>query len=113
MRGWDLGSRGGKNQFVNTIEYWHFLMSHKKWNAWFFKWAMGLQLGVFGDAGTAWSEDADFRRNWIGGAGGGLRLLIPGNVMFRLDVAAGDEGSEVAFFIAAREKAVAQRDRVR
>ena len=43
----------------------------------------------------------------------GLRLLMPANVMFRFDLAAGEEGVGVRFFISGEEKAVAQRDRVR
>jgi len=113
VRGWDLGSREGKNQFINTLEYWHVLMRHKRWKAWFFKWAMGLQLGVFGDAATAWSGSDQFNGNWIGGGGIGLRILLPQSVMFRFDVAMGESGVGVGFFISGREKAVAQKDRVR
>jgi outer membrane protein assembly factor BamA len=113
VRGWDLGSREGKNQFLNTLEYWHVLMGYKKWQAWFFKWAMGFQAGVFGDVGTAWSTSEQFNQNWIGGGGVGFRLLLPGSVLFRFDVAAGESGVGVGLFISGREKAVAQRDRVR
>jgi hemolysin activation/secretion protein len=113
VRGWDLGSRDGKNQFLNTLEYWHVLIRHKKWRAGFFKWAMGLQVGVFGDVGTAWSNSEEFNQNWIGGGGVGFRLLIPSSVMFRLDVAAGESGIGLGLFISGGEKAVAQRDRVR
>jgi outer membrane protein assembly factor BamA len=113
VRGWSLGSREGKNQFINTVEYWHALMDHKRWKFWFFKFAMGFQLGVFGDAGVAWSESSQFEQNWIGGGGVGLRLLVPASVMFRIDVAGGEEGAKIRFFVASREKAVAQLDRVR
>jgi len=113
VRGWSLGSREGKNQFINTVEYWHALMDHKKWSIWFFKFAMGFQLGIFGDAGVAWSEGDEFHANWIGGGGAGLRLLTPGAVMFRIDVAGGEDGAGLRLFISSREKAVAQRDRVR
>jgi outer membrane protein assembly factor BamA len=113
VRGWDLGSRDGKNQFLNTLEYWHVLIRHKKWRAGFFKWAMGLQVGVFGDVGTAWSNSEEFNQNWIGGGGVGFRLLIPSSVMFRLDVAVGESGIGLGLFISGGEKAVAQRDRVR
>jgi len=88
-------------------------MGYKKWEAWFFKWAMGFQLSVFGDVGTAWSTNEQFHQNWIGGGGVGLRLLLPGSVLFRFDVAGGESGVGVGMFISGREKAVAQRDRVR
>jgi len=113
VRGWDLGSREGKNQFINTLEYWHVLMGYKKWKVWFFKWAMGFQAGVFGDVGTAWSTNEQFHQNWIGGGGIGFRLILPGSVLFRFDVAAGESGVSLGLFISGREKAVAQRDRVR
>ena len=77
------------------------------------KWAMGFQVGVFGDVGTAWSTSEQFHQNWIVGGGVGLRLLFPASVMFRLDVAAGESGVGLGFFISGGEKAVAQRDRVR
>jgi outer membrane translocation and assembly module TamA len=114
VRGWSLGSRDGKNQWINTLEYWRLLADHQKWKIWFFKFAMGLQLGVFGDAGTAWSGGSDdFRQSWIGGGGLGLRFLVPYIVMFRTDVAVGEEGYNVRFFLGTWEKAEAQRLRVR
>jgi outer membrane protein assembly factor BamA len=113
IRGWGLGSRQGKNQFLNTAEYWHVLVGYKVWKVWFFRFALGLQLGVFGDVGTAWSDGSQFQRNWIGGGGVGVRLLTPGNVMFRFDLAAGEEGPGLRMFISGQEKAVAQRERVR
>ena len=113
IRGWGLGSREGKNQFINTVEYWHAVMDHKRWKILFFKFAMGLQLGAFGDVGVAWSTRDQFHQNWIGGGGVGLRLLVPSSVMFRFDMATGEEGLGLRLFISSREKAVAQRDRVR
>jgi outer membrane protein assembly factor BamA len=113
VRGWELGSRDGMNQFINTVEYWYVLMRHKRCKAWFFKWAMGLQLGAFGDIGTAWNNNDEFHSSWIGGGGLGLRILLPTSVMFRLDLAVGQEGIGVGFFISGREKGVAQLDRVR
>ena len=74
---------------------------------------MGFQVGVFGDVGTAWSTREEFDQNWIGGGGVGLRLLLPGSVMFRFDVAGGESGAGLGLFISGREKAAAQLDRVR
>jgi len=113
VRGWSLGSRDGKNQFVNTAEYWHLLVDYQKWKIWFLKFALGLQLGVFGDVGTAWTTSEEFSQSWIGGGGLGLRFLMPAILMFRADVATGEEGYVVRFFLGTKEKAVAQRDRVR
>jgi outer membrane translocation and assembly module TamA len=74
---------------------------------------MGLQLAAFGDAGTAWSNSEEFGQNWIAGGGLGLRLLMPAILMIRADVAYGEEGAGVRFMVGTREKAVAQRQRVR
>jgi hypothetical protein len=41
IRGWDLGSPVGKNQFINTAEYWHLLLDHKRVDFWFFRMALG------------------------------------------------------------------------
>ena len=43
----------------------------------------------------------------------GLRFLIPALVMFRTDLAVGEDGFKVGFFLGTWEKAVAQRRRVR
>lgn len=113
VRGWSLGSRDGKNQWINTAEYWHLLLPYQKLKIWFLKVAMGLQLGAFGDAGTAWSSSEEFGQNWIAGGGLGLRFLMPAILMFRADVAYGEDGAGVRFMVGTREKAVAQRQRVR
>ncbi len=113
VRGWSLGSRQGQNQWLNTIEYWFRLMDQKRWKFWFIKWRMGLQIGVFGDFGTAWSDYQDLETNFIGGGGVGLRLTMPVVTMFRLDFAYGEEGMGIRFFIGGGEKAMAQKFRVR
>jgi outer membrane protein assembly factor BamA len=113
VRGWSLGSRDGKNQWINTAEYWRLLVDYRKFKIWFMKFAMGLQLGVFGDAGTAWSGGDEFNQNWIAGGGVGLRFLMPAILMFRADVAYGEDGGSIRFFLGTREKAVTQRQRVR
>ena len=74
---------------------------------------MGLQLGVFGDAGTAWTDGDEFGQSWIAGGGAGLRFLMPAILMFRADVAYGEDGYTVRFFLGLRDKAVTQRLRVR
>ena len=49
----------------------------------------------------------------VGGGRLGVRFLIPSILMFRTDVATGEEGFSVRFFLGTKEKAVAQRERVR
>lgn len=113
VRGWGLGARNGKNQWLNTAEYWYTLMDQKKWRVWFIKWRMGFQLGAFGDFGTAWSEPSRLEQNMIGGYGAGFRLTLPVITVVRFDFAYGEEGGSVQFLIGGAEKATAQRQRVR
>lgn len=49
----------------------------------------------------------------VGGGRLGVRFRIPSILMFRTDVATGEEGFSVRFFLGTKEKAVAQRERVR
>jgi outer membrane protein insertion porin family len=113
VRGWDLGSRIGQNQFLNTIEYWHMLVPYKKYEVWFLKQALGLQGAAFFDAGTAWNTSDQFSQHWIAGGGVGVRVLIPSNVMFRFDLAIGQPGLGFGINIGSQEKAAMQRERVR
>ena len=91
VRGWDLGAREGKNQFINTIEYWHFLIEPKSYKIWILKQMLALQGAIFLDAGTAWAGKRDFNKNWILGGGVGLRLITALGVTLRFDVSIGQE----------------------
>ncbi len=113
VRGWELGSRHGQNQWLLTAEYWYRLMEQKKWKVWFIKWRMGFQIGVFGDLGTVWTEYEDLGENWIGGYGAGFRLSLPVITVVRLDVGYGPNGGVVRFHVGGAEKATAQKFRVR
>jgi outer membrane protein assembly factor BamA len=113
VRGWALGVREGQNQWLNTAEYWFRLMEQKKWKFWFIKWRMGLQIGVLGDLGTAWTDYQDLEDNMIGGLGAGLRLTLPVVTMIRFDVAHSVEGTSFYVAIGGGEKADAQKSRVR
>jgi len=37
----------------------------------------GLHIAGYGDLGTAWTDEVDFSRDFIGSAGYGVRLIIP------------------------------------
>jgi outer membrane protein insertion porin family len=112
VRGWPLGSRVGKNQWLNTLEYWFMLKRQRAYRFWFIKMRLGLQLGLFGDVGTAWNTSQEFGDNFIGGFGAGLRVTIPVVVLLRLDVGYSPQnGFSIA--IGGAEKAYAQRFRVR
>lgn len=112
VRGWPLGSRRGKNQWLSTAEYWYVLLRQRAYRFWFLKMRLGLQLGVFGDVGTAWDTSKEFSDNFIAGFGVGLRLTLPVVVMLRLDVGYSPQHG-LMLSIGGSEKAVAQRARVR
>ena len=112
VRGWPLGSRVGKNQWLNTLEYWFVLKKQRKYRFWFIKMRLGLQLALFGDVGTAWDTSQEFNDNFIAGFGAGLRLTLPVVVVLRLDVGYSPQHG-FAIAIGGSEKAVAQRLRVR
>jgi outer membrane translocation and assembly module TamA len=88
-------------------------MEQKKWKFWFIKWRMGLQIGVLGDLGTAWTDYEDLEDNMIGGLGAGLRLTLPVITMIRFDVAYGVDGTSFYVAVGGAEKAEAQKSRVR
>jgi len=113
VRGWPLGSRVGKNQWLNTAEYWFRLFDERAFRFWFIKWRMGFQLALFGDVGTAWYDGPEFGENFIAGFGGGVRLTIPVVVLLRLDVAYSKDEFGIKFAVGGSEKAIAQRQRVR
>ncbi|MDX1393028.1 MAG: BamA/TamA family outer membrane protein [Gemmatimonadota bacterium] len=113
VRGWSLGSREGKNQLLGTAEYWFNVVPLEAYRIWFIRFAMGLQIAAFADVGTAWNTSSQFRQNWIGGGGAGLRLVIPQTVMVRFDLAFGEPAMGLIFSVGGNEKAFAQKQRVR
>jgi len=114
VRGWELDSRRGKNQFVNTAEYRVTLVEPKVLSPFGLSVDVGLQAAFFGDFAVAWNESNEFKKkNAIGGYGVGLRLLVPFVNMFRFDFAKGESGKSFSVHIGAASKAVAQRFRVR
>ncbi len=115
VRGWELDSRRGKHQFLNTAEYRFTLLEPRLLTAPFgLTFDIGLQLALFGDLGIAWDESEQFKSdNFIGGFGFGLRFLVPFVNMFRVDFGFGEPGESIRLHIGAFEKPVAQRFRVR
>jgi outer membrane protein assembly factor BamA len=110
----DLGDElSGKNQLLGTAEYSLTLIPLRRWDIWKIALRMGLEVAVFADVGIAWTEAADFTtRRTRGGVGGGLRLLVPGSEMVRLDVGwSPDSGFQ--FHFANGTKPKAQRARLR
>lgn len=110
----DLGEElSGKNQLLGTAEYALTVIPLRRWDLWKISLRLGAELAVFADAGIAWSESRDFTtRRARGGLGGGLRLLVPGSEMVRLDVGwSPDFGFH--FHFANGTKPKAQRARLR
>jgi outer membrane protein assembly factor BamA len=116
IRGYDieLGREiSGKNQLVGTAEYSWTLMPLRRVDLSFLSFRVGVEVAVFGDAGIAWSEANEFAMDRArGGLGGGVRLLVPGAEMLRLDVGWSPEGG-VHFHLGARSKPTASRSRLR
>ena len=110
----DLGEDlSGKNQLLGTAEYSFTVIPLRRWDLWKISLRLGAEVAVFADAGIAWSESRDFTtRRARGGLGGGLRLLVPGSEMVRLDVGwSPDFGFH--FHFANGTKPKAQRARLR
>lgn len=115
VRGWDLGSREGKNEFLNTFEY--------RWDVWEpraitlfnrFTAFAGVQLALLADVGLAWDDRKQVDRdNLIGGVGAGIRLLIPFINVLRFDAAYGENGTTFRLYISGLEKVEKQRERIR
>ena len=113
VRGWDIGKRYGKNQFINTIEYRYNIVEPRNFEFFGVNASLGVQLAAFGDAGTVWSARERFSDGWIAGGGVGLRLIIPYFGLARLDFGWGDSRSGLTVHLGALEKAEKARLRVR
>ena len=113
VRGWELGAREGKHQFLNTLEYRFDVIQPKIVQAWFFSTTVGVQLAGLVDVGTAWDTSTEFGDNFIAGYGAGIRLVMPSLGLLRFDFARGQAEIGVRFHIGGSEKAEASRYRVR
>jgi outer membrane protein assembly factor BamA len=103
----------GKNQWLGTAEYSFNLMAPRRFNVSKFALRLGVDLALFADAGIAWSEDRELAlARARGGLGAGLRLLIPGTEMVRLDVGWSPTG-DFHFHFASGARPAAQRQRLR
>ena len=117
VRGYGFGHLGtefsGKNQMLGTAEYSFTMIPLRRWDLWKISLRLGAELAVFADAGIAWTESRDLTmRRARGGLGSGLRILVPGSEMVRLDVGwSPDDGFH--FHFANGTKPKAQRARLR
>ena len=113
MRGWEINARHGKNQWLNTLEYRYDLVQRRDISVKGLNFYAGVQLAIFTDAGSAWNESEEFSRNFIGGAGFGIRLIVPYVNLVRIDFGFGQSGQGMIPHFGVLEKAVYQRRRVR
>ena len=113
LRGWKPDARQGNNQFLNTIEYRFTALPPRSFRIHGFGFYFGVELATFADLSTAWDGGTDFTRNMIGGAGFGIRLIIPFVDRIRLDFGLGQSGAGILTHFGVREKADYGRLRVR
>ncbi|MCK4548585.1 MAG: BamA/TamA family outer membrane protein [Candidatus Krumholzibacteria bacterium] len=113
IRGYDVGTKVGKNQFINTVEYrWNF-MQPRPFKFFGVTLSMGMQLAFFTDFGSAWNTREEFNPNFIWGGGTGLRLIVPYVGLIRCDFGFGQDDPWLIVHFASGEKAERQRERVR
>ena len=113
IRGWPFGSRRGKNQFINTLEYRYVLVSTRNFRVFGINLYGGLGAAVFGDLGAVWNDPDEAADRFIGGGGIGLRLVVPFVNLVRLDLSFGQPNGSALCQLGVNEKFVAQRNRVR
>jgi outer membrane protein insertion porin family len=114
LRGWEINARQGKDQWLNTFEYRYDLVKVRDFSVKGLNFYAGVQLAAFADSGSAWNESSEFSKNFIGGAGFGIRLIVPYVNLVRLDFGfLGQSGHDVIPHFGVLEKAVYQRRRVR
>ena len=114
VRGWSLGARRGRSQFIGTFEYTYVAQPVRAFAVKGLNLYGGVQLVGFADVGLAWGDDsAQESESAIDGYGIGLRLLVPFVDVIRLDVAWGDPARGATGYFAVSLKAARQRQRVR
>ena len=114
VRGWSLGSRRGRNQFIGTAEYAYVALPLRPFTVKGLNLYAGVQVAGFADLGVAWDGGSDQEaESAIDGYGVGLRLLVPFVDLIRLDLAWGEPGQGATAYFGVSLKASRQRQRVR
>ena len=114
VRGWSLGSRTARNQFIGTLEYTYVLQPVRSVSVAGVNVYWGLQLAGFGDLGLAWNDRDDLTGSpALDGYGAGLRVQVPFVDLIRLDVAWGEPAQGATVYFGVSLKAARQRQRVR
>ena len=114
VRGWELGSRRGRNQFISSAEYTFVVRPVSAFSMAGFNLYAGIQAAAFADLGLTWNDDDDLEASSaIDGYGFGVRLLVPFVDVIRIDVAWGEPGHGASAYFGVSLKATRQRQRVR
>jgi outer membrane protein assembly factor BamA len=114
VRGWALGSRRGRNQFISSAEYTFVVRPVSAFSVAGFNLYAGIQAAAFADLGLAWNDGDDLEASSaIDGYGFGVRLLVPFVDVIRIDVAWGEQGHGASAYFGVSLKAARQRQRVR
>lgn len=114
VRGWGLGERLARNQFIGSLEYAYIARPVTAFSVAGLNLYAGVQVVGFGDLGMVWNDHSDLTASSaIGGYGVGLRLLVPFVDVIRLDLAWGEPGEGTSAYFAISLKAARQRQRVR
>jgi hemolysin activation/secretion protein len=99
---------------LNTIEYRYNFLEPRTFKIFGLSFYMGAQVAAFADLGCVWNNRQEFRPgSFLGGAGVGLRLIVPYIGLTRFDLAWGQPGMSVRLCLGSYEKPVRQRERVR
>ena len=112
IRGWSLGSRRGRNQFIGSVEYTYVLQPITSFSIFGLNLYAGLQVVGFGDVGLAWNDDLKASAA-IDGYGVGLRALFPFVDVIRIDLAWGEPDKGATAYFGLSFKPTRQRERVR
>jgi outer membrane protein insertion porin family len=117
IRGYDVEKLGrelfGRNQLLGTVEYSFRVVPPRLFSIWKLNFRLGLELALLGDVGVAWNESHELNsRRTRAGLGAGVRLLVPGSDMVRVDVGWSPEGG-FRIHLAGGTKPERQRDRLR
>jgi len=114
VRGWSLGARTARNQFIGTLEYTYVLQPVRSFSVAGLNLYWGLQLAGFGDLGLAWNDRDDLTGSpALDGYGAGLRVQVPFVDLIRIDVAWGEPAQGATAYFGVSLKATRQRQRVR
>ena len=113
IRGFAVNSRQGKDQWLSTLEYRYDLVKPRDLTVKGINFYAGVQLAAFADAGSAWDDGDQFTKNFIGGGGVGIRLIVPYVNLIRFDIGFGQSGHGAFAAIGSPDKPVSERRRVR